>query len=269
VPRRKKRDTNKTIQEQASKKDEKKRSRSKEKYVNPEQLLDEYLDEVIIGLSISHLELSKEEYKEILKEPFAAAVGEVKTKPKSKTIINRLMSNKEALYEYIAIKLIMLKNIENLNESQLEFVVYNSKKILPNIINTLYNILKSKNKEDLIQYLKFIWNSYGIRSPIKCIKCEFYSIMPDLTCKVCGYTMNVKELKNQIRLMDLLIEYKDLDPIGFNEILQLGYLYYSDEGIIPPGKINKRKNGISFEIILTPSERRKLMDLSKTHNIHH
>ncbi|MEM0373217.1 MAG: hypothetical protein QXV69_00560 [Sulfolobaceae archaeon] len=248
----------------------KRKSKSREKYVNPDNLLEEYLEEIILGLGLSYLNLAKEEYIELLKEPFSNAVGEVKTKPKSKTIINRLQANLDSLYEYFAMKLLMIKPIERMSDEQLEFIVYNIKKGLPNIIGNLYSELKKRNKDFLIDILRNNWNLYGIRSPIKCPKCQFYSIMPDLSCKVCNYVMSEKILKSELNIIELLREYMKLNPNGFLEIVKSGHFYYTEEGIISPSEYNNlRKNpqGLVFEIILTSSERKKLQELYNSHSI--
>ncbi|MEM3801594.1 MAG: hypothetical protein QW183_01940, partial [Saccharolobus sp.] len=80
--------------------------KKQEKYVDPDKLLDEYLDELVNLLGLSYLNFSKEEFKEILREPFAMAVGEVKTKPKLSTIINRLRGMGDKLMEIIAYKIL-------------------------------------------------------------------------------------------------------------------------------------------------------------------
>lgn len=276
MPRRKRTSTEEKKEEKEesdtrkSKTQTRRRSASREKYVDAESLLEEYLDEVVNGLSLAYLNLSREEYIELLKEPFVNAVGQVKTKPKSKTIISRLQANQEVLNEYFAAKLLMMKPIEKMNDEQLEFIVYNLKRGLPNIISTIYQELKKRNNEFLIDILRNNWNVYGIRSPIRCPKCKFYAIMPDLSCKVCNYIMSEKELKTELNIITLLGEYKKLNPTGFAEILKSGYFYYTEEGIISPSEYRERRregtSNLVFEIILSNSEKRKLQELYSTHN---
>lgn len=100
----------------------------KEKYVDAEKLLDEYLEEVEVGLGISHLNLDKELLKEILKEPFISAVGQVKSKPKARTIINRLNASRDEMMEYLAVRIVREVEIGKLTDDQLEFLVVNIKK---------------------------------------------------------------------------------------------------------------------------------------------
>ncbi|BDC19893.1 hypothetical protein [Acidianus sp. HS-5] len=239
----------------------KKKAQKKEKFVDAEALLDEYLDEVVLGLGISFLKLKPEEYKEILKEPFVAAVGQVKTKPKSRTIINRLTANKDAMMEYIAMGLVRITDIEKTTCDQFEFIVYNTKKAIVDLAPKLYREAVKRNRKDLIDVLRYNWNLYGIVSPIRCPKCGFNSIMPDLSCKVCEYVMSMKELKAQINVVQALQDYYSVDPEGFKEILTLGYFYYTAEGPISPSKFKPSPQVLAFEVILNKDEKKTLSSI--------
>ncbi len=239
----------------------KKKTPKKEKFIDAEALLDEYLDEVVSGLGISFLKLKPEEYKEILKEPFIAAVGQVKTKPKSRTIINRLTANKDAMMEYIAMGIVRIIDIEKMTCDQFEFVVYNTKRAIVDLAPKLYKEAIKRNRKDLIDVLRYNWNLYGIVSPITCPKCGFNSIMPDLSCKVCEYVMSMKELKAQINVVQTLQGYYSVDPEGFKEILTSGYFYYTAEGPISPSKFKPSPQVLAFEVILNKDEKKTLSNI--------
>lgn len=263
MPRRKKKEEENTQQSNQTKK--KRTSSSKTKYVDPNELLDEYLDEVINALGLAYLNLSRDEYKELIKEPFAAAVGEVKTKPKAKTIIGRLNANRDSLMEFLAMKLVKLKELEKMADEQLEFVVYNTKSAIKDLAPRLYEVCKKRGRKDLIDILKVNWNIYGINSPVKCPRCEFNSIMPDLSCYVCKYVMSMKQLKEQIKVVELLEEYYSIDKKGFEEILKSGYFYFSWDGVSPPSQ-KEFKDTLVFEIILNKEEKEKLKTFYNEHN---
>lgn len=265
VPRRK---SNKKEEEEENKqeqqKKQKRKSTKREKFIDPEALLDEYLDEMINGLGLAYLNLSHDEYKELLKEPFAGAVGEVKTKPKASTILNRLLANRDGIMEFFAMKLIRMIDLEKLTDEQLEFVVYNTRRGIVNLASRLYSILKKKGRQDLIDVLKYNWNLYGIVSPITCPKCGFNSIMPDMVCKVCEYEISLKELKSQIDVIKILTDLKDTSPEDFKEILTSGYFYYTPEGPIAPSKIKRTMNGspqLYFEVVLNKDEKKILSNI--------
>ncbi|MCY0859522.1 MAG: hypothetical protein OWQ54_03745 [Sulfolobaceae archaeon] len=275
MPRKKKSVEEEKKQEEVNKKGEddsskqkkkRKSSSSKEKYIDPSKLLDEYLDEVVNGLGLAYLELSREEYKELLEETFAGAVGEVKTKPKVSTILNRLNANRDNIMEFLAMKLYRLKELDKMNDSQFEFVVYNTKRALIDLAPKLYEEAKRRNRQDLIDYLRGSWNTYGLRSPLVCPKCGFYSIMPDFVCRICGYEVSMREVKSQIKVTDLLIQLSKLSPEDFKEILSAGYFYYGWEGIIPPSKYKPSQYSgepqMYFEIVLSRDEKEKLKSLS-------
>ncbi|WP_338601491.1 hypothetical protein V6M85_00235 [Sulfolobus tengchongensis] len=240
----------------------KKKSSTKktEKFVDADKLLDEYLDEVINALGISYLNLTRDDLKEVIRDPFAMAVGEVKTKPKVTTIINRLKAMGDRLMEIIAYKILRLYDIEKLTDDQLEFIITYGKGGLIPIIDKLYKECLKRNKKELIDMLRVTWSMFsnGLRSPIKCPKCEFESIMPDLSCKVCGYILSMKELKNIIGVINLLQDYLRIDKEGFNEILKSGFFYYTFEGPIPPSKFKPVQGQIYFEVVLNRDEKSKL-----------
>lgn len=268
MPRRKKttsEDKKEEAKSEAKPQKKRKSSSSKEKYVDPIKLLDEYLDDVVNGLNLAYLELTKEEYKELLQEPFSAAVGEVKTKPKVSTILGRLNANRDNIMEFLAMKLYRLKELEKMNDAQFEFIVYNTRRGLIDLAPKLYEEAKRRNRQDLIEYLRSAWNVYGLRSPITCPRCGFNAIMPDYVCRICGYSPSMKEIKSQIGLLDLLIQLSQTSPDEFKEILASGYLYYSWEGVIPPSKFKPGQSAeqqMYFEIVLSKDEKEKLKSLS-------
>ncbi|BCU71185.1 hypothetical protein [Stygiolobus caldivivus] len=250
--------------ESQSKTSGKKKKSTVVKYVDPNQLLEEYLDEVINALGLAYLNLSREEYKELIKEPFSGAVGEVKTKPKSRTIINRLSANKDALMEFLAMKLVRIKDLEKLSEEQLEFVVYNTRNAIKDLGPRLYEVCVKRGRNDLIDILRSNWTLYGINSPVKCPKCGFNAIMPDLSCYICRYVISMKQIKEELNVLQMLFDYYKIDQDGFKEIMSAGYFYYSWEGILPPSK--QQKDVFKFEIILNKEEKEKLKSFYIEHN---
>lgn len=263
MPRKKK-----SEEQQPEEKKTKKKSASKEKYVDPNVIIDEYLDEVINSLGLAYLNLDKEEYKELIKEPFSAAVGEVKTKPKVRTIVNRLQANRDSLMEFLALKLLRIKDLQKMTNDQLEFVVYNVKSAIKDLGPRLYEELVKRNRQDLIDYLRSTWSTYGINSPVECPKCKFNAIMPDLSCYICKTTISMKQLKEQIHVMELLIDLSKTDPESFKEIVSAGYFYYSWNGILPPSKMPKN-DYLVFEIILNKDEKEKLKNYYNVGNNPH
>ncbi|BFI74170.1 hypothetical protein [Sulfurisphaera ohwakuensis] len=262
MPRRKK---SEEPQQQEQEKKTKKKS-AKDKYIDPNVIIDEYLEEVVNALGLAYLNLDKDEYKELIKEPFAAAMGEVKTKPKARTIINRLQANKDSLMEFLALKLLRIRDLDKMTNEQLEFVVYNIKNTVKDLGPQLYEELSKRNRQDLIDFLRSTWNLYGINSPVECPRCKFNAIMPDLSCYICKYVISMKQLKEKIHVIDLLIDYSKSDPEGFKEIITAGYFYYSWNGVSPPSKMPKSEL-LVFEIILNREEKEKLKAYYSAGNI--
>ncbi|QKQ99355.1 hypothetical protein GWK48_02150 [Metallosphaera tengchongensis] len=251
------------LEEREEKKDKKSK---KEKYIDAEKLLDEYIEEVEIGLGLSHLKLGKDLFKEIIKEPFISAVGQVKSKPKPKTIINRLNSSKDVLMEYVAAKLVRLVELSKLTDDQLEFLVFYSGRAVVDLAPALYREVTRRGRTDLLDNLRYNWNLYGIKSPAKCPKCGFEAVMPDYSCKICGYVLSSKELKDSINLIPQLEEMVRYDAEGLKEIISSGYLYYNSAGPIPPSRFKPKEMEIYYEIVLNGQEKSLL---SKVYNTHH
>lgn len=261
LPRRKKSDKEKVKEEPKEKVQKKKASKKKDVYTDPIQLLDEYLDEVITAIGISYLNFTREDFKEIIKDPFAAAVGQVKSKPKSRTIINRLNASRDSLMEVVSYNIIRMKDISNLTDDQLEFVVSNVKRGIISLAPRLYEECKRRRKEDLIDILRSNWNMYGILSPFTCPRCGFNAVMPDYSCKVCGSDVSMKEVKKQLNVMQLLKDYASFDVNMFKDIVKSGFFYYKD-GVIYPPSSTFQPNDMVFEIVLSKDEKSSLLNTS-------
>ncbi len=241
---------------------QKKRTTRKEKLVDPYELLDEYWKDVVSALGLDLLGLSDEEFKELIKEPFVSAVGEVKTKPKVSTIIGRLNANREALFSVLAAKLTTMKEVEKMSDTQLEFVVYYIREAIRGLGPKLYEECVKRNRNDLIDILRTKWSEFGINSPVKCPRCGFQAVMPDYVCYICKYQVPEREVKKQIGMPEVLKEYAQLDPEGFKEILSSGHFYYTWSGIIPPSKVKQITGELIFEITLSKADKEALKDLS-------
>ncbi|MEM3347573.1 MAG: hypothetical protein QXR57_05000 [Metallosphaera sp.] len=243
----------------------KEKKEKKEKYVDAEKLMDEYFDEVEIGLGIYQLRIDRELLKEILKEPFVAAVGQVKTKPKARTIINRLNTSREDLMEYIAVRLVREVELHKVTDDQLEFLVINIRKALVDLGQQLYQEAERRGRKDLIDILRNNWNVFGLRSPIKCPRCGFEAVMPDFSCRICGNVISTKEIKQQTNLLSQLEEMFSYDPEGLKEIITSGYLFYGSTGPVPPSKFAPSRFEIFYEITLSSQEKAQLSKLYSTH----
>ena len=252
----------KEVESSEERKQKPKRSVKKEKLVDPYELLEEYWRDVISGLGLELLGLTDEEYKDLIREPFVAAVGEVKTKPKVSTILNRLNANREALFSVLATKLATMKDVEEMTDSQLEFVVYYIREAVRGLGPKLYEECKKRNRGDLIDLLRAKWSEFGIKSPIMCPRCGFQAVMPDYVCYICKYQVPEREVKRQIGMPEILKDYAQLDPEGFKEIMASGYFYYTWSGVVPPSKARQITGELMFEVTLSKADREALKGLN-------
>lgn len=90
--------------------------------------------------------------------------------------------------------------------------------------------------------------------------------MPDYSCRVCGYSLSTREIKEAVNLMSQLEEMYSYDPEGLKEIITSGYLIYLSTGPVPPSRFNPSNSEIFYEITLTSQEKAQL---NRLYNIHH
>lgn len=217
-----------------------------------EELFAEYFSGIVESMNLANLGLDDDTLKRILFEPFASAVGDVKTKPKLKTIINRLMAKKEDLFEYLAIRILREKE-DSLTTQQLEFCVYYVRRGISEFASLLYRLSLQTGREDLINYLRTTWDQYGIRTPIRCPVCGFSSIMPDLVCTVCGTTITEKKMKEIIGISLLLRDMKELDPEGYKEISKSLHVYFTENGLVSPLRFHQGSRYV-YELVLSKKD---------------
>ncbi|BBD72624.1 hypothetical protein HS1genome_1013 [Sulfodiicoccus acidiphilus] len=239
---------------------QKKTRKRPEKKLDVEELLEEYLDEVVDGLRLSNLGLPRDMYYEILREPFFGAVGEVKTKPKARTIINRLNNVKRDLFDYIAVRI--TRELDHLNKEQLDFAAQYVNRGIVEVASKLYREAIRLNATENLEFLRSTWRLNGINSPVSCPKCGFNSVMPDGICMVCGKEVSESEIKRQLNIISKLRELKIEDPEAYREIVSSNYFYYVDNRIIPPSRVKHEEGRLRFEIVLTKRDREELEGLS-------
>jgi len=246
---------------EGEKEEKKKRKAKKEVFTDPYQLLDEYLEEVITAIGISYLAFQRDEFKELIKDVFAGAVGQVKSKPKARTIINRLNASRDNVMEVVSYNILRIKELEKLTDDQLEFVVSNVRRGIAQLAPRLYEECRRRKREDLIDILRANWNIYGIVSPFTCPKCGFNAVMPDYSCRVCNADVPMKEVKRQMNVEELLKDFARLDPMAFKEIVRNGFFYYKDGIVYPP---SSSLQGMVFEVILSKDEKSSVASISDT-----
>jgi len=200
-------------------------------------------------------------YKELLADILIQLYGSTTSYTNVKAMVRRYERNKEIINQVIASRLSLM--LDEFTDEQLEFIVYNVGEAVLDIAPKLYEVLKKRERDDLIRVLRVKWaNSWLKRKtkvlPAECPRCGFNALMPDLTCLVCGSTVSEREVKEHIRfdraLTDLL---ERLNCDGLKRLLSYEYVILEGSTIKEPWS---RRLPIDIELFLIPSEKKLISD---------
>ncbi len=225
----------------------KKKKKRKKKVLNIDALADKLTKEVSEFLGLDTLALPDSLLQDVVREIMHIVITSTSYKPSTDTILKRINRHSEIVNMIIASK--MLEKLKDFTDEQLEFIVYNGKKMIVPEISRLYKILKKKGREDLLSYLQYVWETYGRPSPIRCPKCGFRSIMPDCSCYICGHVVSEKYLKEQLGFESRFKEYvKEASENELEEILDMGLVLVSEDEIRSPKK--RPQGGIKYYYLI-------------------
>lgn len=207
------------------------RTRSRPR-VNPEQVLESIVDELVSRLGLDVLGLNRDEYKEMLRPVIEGILDQYSSRPSREALLSRL--EHQAANLYVLASMYVLEKRERLNEDQLEFIVSNAPQVAAKYVSRLYEEAKRLGREDLIPLLRSAWERFGTPSPIPCPRCGFRAVTPDLVCMVCGYELSEREAKEMIDFGERLRELVEFyGPSAAREALTRGYVIVG-ETVKPP-----------------------------------
>ncbi len=209
-----------------------------------------------MGLDV--LGLSEDELRAILVKLVDILRGDANT-INADTIVRRFRRNLEAMMSIVAASILELR--DELHGDLLEFVVnYIGDSVLA-FAPRLYREALREGRSDLIERLRGAWSQAWVRVrgpplPLKCPRCGFDALMPDLTCLVCGATIDEKELKKSVNFEELLREFAQIAPIeDVKTALSYGYVYLNSLGIKSP---REQRDPLDTEILLSADEKKVL-----------
>lgn len=239
--------------------------RSKRREVNLERWINKYIEKVVELSGLDALGLTKGEYIELLSDLVETLYGSRTSYTKAEVLVKRMNRYRDRVYPLIAARLLGVK--ERLTEPQLEFAVYNIEDAVLAVAPKLYAEVRRYGREDLADVLRYKWMKHWMRKrsqvlPLKCPYCGFHSVMPDMTCLVCGAVVSESKLKESMRFEELLEYFLDsLDCEDLRKLLHYDYVLLNSLGIRHP---RERRTPVDVEIYLTRSEkdliRRKLSE---------
>ena len=238
-------------------------SASRRRSVDTESWVERHIDELVSQTGLDSLNLTRDEYIAIFTKVVEILRGEAATIDLD-TIVRRFKRNADRVLPMVASAVLELR--DSLTEEQLEFVVNNIGEAVLTYASRLYAEARRLNREDLIERLRGLWRQqWVVRKypvlPVTCPRCRFDSLMPDLTCLVCGATVSESELKSFLGFEKLLEEFAQNSPVeDVKKALSYGYVYVSSTGIKAPGN---NKDVLDIEVVLTNKEKDILQEVLK------
>ncbi len=202
--------------------------RSRRKPPSAKALIEKGQDEIVQALGLDILGLSKEELAEALEPPVSMVLGA--SKPSIEALIKRLKRHLPNVYSMIAAYI--LENRDRLTVDQLEFIAAYGGRVAAGAIDRLYEEARRLGREDLIPMLITVWEKYGKPSPVKCPRCGFRAVAPDLTCTVCGHLVSEENARRQLGFEDLVKVFAETaDERSLKEALETGVVYVTSTGV--------------------------------------
>ena len=111
----------------------------------------------------------------------------------------------------------------------------------------------------LLSMLRTLWERYGLPLPLRCPRCGFMSITPELSCIVCGAAPSEEEVKRANNFEEELKRaVQGWHESLIMEVVSAGYVYFNGE-ILPPsmGKgqgvilhLNQREKGMLRDLLV-------------------
>ena len=202
----------------------------------------------------SDLDIPVEVSKQIVRDIVEMIASEYISRPSAETVLKKAKRNLPALLEYTVSKL--LEYVKKPTPQQLEYIVlHGSKAILPEI-EKLYKLALLYNRRDLIDQLKYIWNTYGPKGMVKCPKCGFNAITPDNSCHICGHVVTEDYIRKALGFDEKFELYvKTASVAELNEVLKYGYVLIGEKGVYYPRSPRARlENPILYVVHLTSNE---------------
>ena len=239
------------------------RSPSRKRFVDTEEWVSRHVIDLVSSIGLEFLNLNNDEYITVFTRIVDALRGESSTLDLD-TIIRRIKRNLDKVYPMIASAVLELR--DQLDEAQLEFVVNNIGDSVLAYAPRLYNEALRFGRIDLIERLRSLWRHAWVLKrypilPLQCPKCGFNSLMPDLSCLVCGASVSERELKEFVNFKNMLTEFAYKEPLdSVKRALSYGYVYLSSIGIKPPGE---SKDVLDIEVLLTNEEKNILINILK------
>ncbi|MEM0014802.1 MAG: hypothetical protein QXS42_06600 [Zestosphaera sp.] len=239
-----------------------KERKSARRSVDVDAWVEENVDEFVALAGLTSLGLSRDQYIDLLRDILTQLYGSPTTYTSVETVVKRYSRHKDGINEIVANRLVQM--LETLTPEQLDFVVLSVKDSALIVAPRIYHQLVRNGREDLIEVLRIKWFKAWLarryRSPpLICPVCNFNSLMPDLTCAVCGATVSERRLKRDVNFERMLREYvSELSCSDLKELLNYDTILLSSEGLKHPALV---RGPVDVEVYLSLAEKRLIRDM--------
>ncbi len=202
-------------------------------------------------LGLDYYGLSPSDIRDLVADIVQGIAANRSTKPSIESLVKNIMRNKEAFLKGVAAKLV--ERGPPYSVEQLELIVSAAPEVAGRAAPMLYHEAKRLGADHIVEALRDLWNRYGRPTPIKCPRCGFNAVAPDLTCIVCGASLSEEEVKESIGFEGMLESFARRSPPQLvREALRAGYVVVDNE-VKPPSLWRPGEYGI--QLFLSRRER--------------
>jgi len=231
-----------------------KRKKRKKRELDINKFAETIFNDISDYLGLKLLGIDQKLQKDIVLEVMNIIITSTSYKPSIETLFKRIKRNRELINMIIAGKILEAIPVKKLTDTQLEFIIYNGARFIISYVSELYKEIKRRGREDLLSYLKYIWEKYGIPAPVECPRCGFRAIMPDYSCYVCGYVVDDRYLRTKIGFEEKFKEYlASASTAELRDVAEIGYVLVSEEGIRSP-RYRVERRTLYYPIYLTKKD---------------
>ncbi|MFN3268806.1 MAG: hypothetical protein ACK416_06075 [Zestosphaera sp.] len=233
------------------------KKKSSRKEVDIDKWIEENVREFVELSGLSMLSLSEAQYVELLHDILTQLYGSPTTHTDVETVVKRYNRHKETINELIANKLVYM--FETLPPHLLDFVVASIRDSVLFVAPRIYDQIVKEKRTDLAEILRIKWFNGWVSKryripPITCPRCGFNSVMPDLSCLVCGFSVSESQLKKHADFEKNLERFvKELSCGELKELLNYESVFLNSQGIKKPTEI---RSPVDIEVYLTPKEKK-------------
>jgi hypothetical protein len=232
------------------------RRRSSRRGVDLDSWVERNIDEVVLRSGLDYLGLGRDKWLEVLRDILEELYGSTSSYKSAEDVAKRLVRNADRVYPVIASRLAYV--LEKPTADQLEFIVSNIGEAVLDLAPKLYRLTVEVGREDLLGVLRYKWASTWskLRTPIlpvRCPRCGFNSVMPDLNCAVCGALLSEREVKSSVDLARRLEELAGGMPCSeLGSLLRYDYVLVNDLEVKPP---SSNRLAVDVEVYLGREEK--------------